>query len=98
MQRMIDQIVKKAQFLVQLIPAKHWSQDQIEKKEKQLLFRATSEVEELTNKEEEWKRRLIQWKSVRKSKGVFKSLEDETLEIHTSLTSSVLQCLQVSRI
>ena len=93
-QRMIEQIVKKAQFLIQLIPAKHWSQDQFEKKEKQLLFRASSEVEELSNKEEEWKRRLLQWKSVRQSKGVFKSLEDESKEIHSSLTTSVLQCLQ----
>lgn len=93
-QRMIEQIVKKAQFLIQLIPAKHWSQDQIEKKEKQLLFRASSEVDEYTNKEEEWKRRLLQWKSVRQSKNVYKSLEDESREIHASLTTSVLQCLQ----
>lgn len=93
-QRMIEQIVKKAQFLIQLIPAKHWSQDQVEKKEKQLLFRASSEVDEYTIKEEEWKRRLLQWKSVRQSKGIFKSLEDESREIHASLTTSVLQCLQ----
>jgi len=93
-QRMIEQIIKKAQFLIQLIPAKHWSQDQVEKKEKQLLFRASSEVEELVNKEEEWKRRLLQWKSVRQSKAVFKSLEDESKEIHASLTTSVLNCLQ----
>ena len=41
-QRMIDQILRKAEFLCQLIPSKHWSQDRTEKKEKQLLFRTAS--------------------------------------------------------
>ena len=92
--RMIDQIVKKAQFLCQLIPSQHWQQDKTEKKEKQLLFRSTSKRDEEVNKEEEWKRRLQQWKSVRQAKQVFKSLEDETQEIQQSLTTSVLLCLQ----
>ena len=92
--RMIEQIIKKAQFLIQLIPAKHWSQDQLEKRDKQLLFRSSSHVEEFENKEEEWKRRLQQWKSVRQSRGVAKSLEDESQEIHLSLSQSVLLCLQ----
>ena len=92
--RMIDQIVKKAQFLCQLIPSQHWQQDKTEKKEKQLLFRSTSKRDEEVNKEEEWKRRLQQWKSVRQAKQVFKSLEDETQEIQQTLTTSVLLCLQ----
>jgi len=91
--KLIDQIVKKAQFLCQLIPAKHWSTDKTEERDKHLLFRASSQIE-FENKEEEWKRRLQQWKSVRESKQVYKSLEDETQEIHLSLTTSVLLCLQ----
>ena len=93
-QKMIDQIVKKAQFLCQLIPAKHWTQDRTEKKEKQLLFRSASRTDSEVNKEEEWKRRLQQWKSVRQAKTVHKSLEDESQEISSSLSSSVLLCLQ----
>ena len=97
-QKMIDQIIKKSEFLIQLIPAKHWSVNLTEKqRDKQfLLFRTTAEVEELMEKkEEEWKRRLIQWKSVRQSKkGVYKSLEDESKDIDYSLNTSVLTCLQ----
>ena len=92
-EKMIDQIVKKAQFLCQLIPAKHWSTDKTEQRDKQLLFRASSQIDSV-NKEEEWKRRLQQWKSVRESKQVYKSLDDEAQEIHLSLTTSVLLCLQ----
>ena len=93
-QRMIDQIVKKAEFLCQLIPSKHWSGDRTEKREKQLLFRTASKKDEEVNKEEEWKRRLTQWKSVRQAKQVYKSLEDESQEIHASLNTSVILCLQ----
>ena len=93
-QRMIDQIVKKAEFLCQLIPSKHWSQDRTEKKEKQLLFRAASKKDDEVNKEEEWKRRLHQWKSVRQAKQVYKSLEDESQEIQVTLNTSVLLTLQ----
>ena len=95
-QKMIDQIIKKSQFLIQLIPAQHWSFDMIEKGggDKHLLFRASSEITQLENKEEEWKRRLLQWKSVRQAEGIYKSLEDESQSIHQSLTTSVLSCLQ----
>ena len=89
-QKMIDSIAKKAEFLIQLIPSQHWVQNLTEKKDKQLLFRTSSQVEEFENKEQEWKRRLLQWKSVRQSKEVYKSLEEESLAIHQSLTTSVL--------
>eukprot|EP01017_Pseudomicrothorax_dubius_P029136 TRINITY_DN350_c0_g2_i5.p1 TRINITY_DN350_c0_g2~~TRINITY_DN350_c0_g2_i5.p1 ORF type:complete len:1561 (+),score=580.71 TRINITY_DN350_c0_g2_i5:124-4806(+) len=96
-EKMIAQMISKAKFLTHLIPAKHWSTDRAEdnRKEKQLLFRQSSQIQ-ADNTEDDWKRRLQQWKSVRQSKQVIKSLEEEAHEIHLSLTTSVLVCLQSS--
>jgi alpha-tubulin suppressor-like RCC1 family protein len=94
--KIIEQTIIKAKFLIKLNPSPAFSQYEGHQatEKKTLLVRSSSL--ELDNQQDDWKRRLHQWKAVQKSKKVIKSVEDEANENLTSLTSAVLMCLQSS--
>ena len=90
MRKIIDQTIIKAKFLLRLKPSPIFSENEGHK-DKNFLVRNTS-IEVST--EDSWKTRLHQWKTVQKSKRVLKSVEEEAQSTLSSLTSSVMMCLQ----
>lgn len=97
MKKIIDQTIIKAKFLIKLNPSPAF---QIESecdrlKEKGVSLVRSSSMED-PQSEDNWKLRLHQWKAVQKTKRVIKSVEEEAHEKLSSLTSSVLLCLQSS--
>ena len=95
MKKIIDQTIIKAKFLIKLNPSPAFTQEDSDAQSKHkgnLLVRASSFED--SQSEDFWKKRLNQWKAVQKSKRVIKSVEEEANEKLTSLTSSVLMCLQ----
>jgi hypothetical protein len=93
--KIIEQTIIKAKFLIKLNPSPAFSHQDQDKNEKKNLFVRSSSLD-LENSQDDWKRRLHNWKAVQKSKKVIKSVEEEANENLTSLTSAVLMCLQSS--
>ncbi len=90
MRKIIDQTIIKAKFLLKLNPSPAFVEGDGHK-DKNILVRNTS-LE--MNNEDNWKNRLHQWKTVQKSKRVLHSVEEESQNTLSSLTSSIMMCLQ----
>ena len=88
MKKIIDQTIIKAKFLIKLNPSPAFSnQEDVDKHKAQIIVRSSS-FEDLSE-EDYWKRRLVQWKALQKSKKVMRSVEEEANEKLTCLTSPV---------
>lgn len=92
MKKIIDQTIIKAKFLIKLNPSPAFSADDNKHDRTKNIFVRSSSID--FDSEDDWKRRLQQWKAVQRSKKVIKSVEDEANENLTSLTTSVLMTLQ----
>jgi hypothetical protein len=100
MNKIIDQTVIKAKFLIKLIPSPAFleslSEDAKHKNQNSTtLIRSSSlNFDQNGSQDDSLKTRLSQWKLLQKSKKIIRSVEEEASEKLTSLTSSVLLTLQ----
>ncbi len=104
MNKIIDQTIMKARFLIKLNPSPVFSEnldDNSSKSKNSNVIIRSSSMELKNNyqigkieEDDSWKTRLNQWKVLQKSKKIIRSVEEESNEKFTSLTSSVLLTLQ----
>jgi len=99
MNKIIEQTVIKAKFLIKLNPSPAFVENLEDLKPKtnhsSILIRSSSlEINSNGSADDSWKTRLNQWKLLQKSKKIIRSVEEEANEKLTSLTSSVLLTLQ----
>ena len=94
MNKIIEQTVIKAKFLIKLNPSPAFVEDNEDKKTQSNILIRSSSIDLNKNNDDSWKTRLNQWKILQKSKKVIRSVEDEANEKFSSLTSSVLLTLQ----
>ena len=93
LEKIIDKILEKADFLVKMNIPRVWGKA-ARKGEGSLLLVTPSQSEGLNAERMDWVERLKNWKSRLTSKGAIKDYSQASAEIYNSSASSVLACLQ----